>query len=199
MVYKSFEDQRGVAPIVFLLSAAVILGLGVIWVSQQSLSETNQTTPPVLDEPTNLSESPTPTPTPTKITPTPSVSQKSKPTSTPAPTSTPTPQPEITASFTKDGPQYRIFTSWKNITNSTGGDWVGVFKYGDLSDTPVGNDRIYSISCAKKDQTFDMSKPGLVSGSCPMYLNLSDGTYELRLYRNDTTTRLATGGQFNIP
>jgi len=85
-----------------------------------------------------------------------------------------------------------ITVTWSGIVTPTGGDWIGLYAPGaaDISFITW----IYA-SCTK------VQSSAFASGSCPFQIPLSlpGGTYELRLFANNSTqVRLATSGMFTV-
>lgn len=192
-------NQKGIAPIVAVIAVSVLLLGGFLIYINKSPNETSKTNQIAKENqaPSNSPES-SPDDIENGVSPSPSAANSakltSKPTQTPSPT--PTPKPELTASFSPDGSEYRVFASWKNVPNPTGGDWLGVFPFGEKGDSPLG-DKIYTEGCAKKPES-NNNNPGLSLGSCPMYLPLDNGSYEVRLYSNDSTLRLTTSNKTTV-
>ena len=77
------------------------------------------------------------------------------------------------------------------IPTPTPGDWIGLYVPGSGNTTYLAWIR---VSCSQS--------PGAASaaGSCPFTIpsGLAPGSYELRLYANDTYTRLATSNPFDV-
>ncbi len=87
-----------------------------------------------------------------------------------------------------------VTVSWSGVSSPTSHDWVGVYHPGDSNNTPLG--RFYDNSC-----TATAGTSSLASGSCPFTVpNLSNiaGTYELRLFSNDSHTLLATSNLVTV-
>ncbi len=87
-----------------------------------------------------------------------------------------------------------VTVSWSAVSAPTSHDWVGVYHPGDPNSTPLG--RFYDDSCGPTAGT-----TALASGSCPFTVpNLSNiaGTYQLRLFSNDSFTLLATSGTVTV-
>lgn len=77
-----------------------------------------------------------------------------------------------------------ISVTWTGISAPTSTDWVGLYPIG-IPDTSYG---------------FWLYTNGAPSGSMPFPIDLSvtAGTYEMRLFRNDTFVRLATSAPFTV-
>jgi len=108
-----------------------------------------------------------------------------------APTPTPTPTPTsatLTASPTSVSSGGTITVSWAGVSSPTVSDWISLFTQG----TPDGGTRV--------NWTYDSSTPctqapGATpksSGSCTFTMPTTAGTYEFRLFANNSYTRLAT-------
>jgi uncharacterized delta-60 repeat protein len=85
-----------------------------------------------------------------------------------------------------------ITATWSGISEPTDKDWIGIYSPGAANREPI--DWIY-VSCSKT--------PGdpQAEGSCPIVLpwwTLTPGEYELRLFANDSLTRLARSGIFRV-
>ena len=87
-----------------------------------------------------------------------------------------------------------VTVSWSGVSAPSSHDWVGVYRPGDPYDTPLG--RFYDNSCTDTAGT-----TALASGSCPFVVpNLPNiaGTYELRLFSNQSLTLLATSDPVTV-
>ena len=76
-----------------------------------------------------------------------------------------------------------VNASWSGIANPTARDWIGLYAPG------AGNTNFQSwlyVSCLQAPVA------AAASGSCPYVLPNVAGTYELRLFSNDTYSVLAT-------
>ena len=85
-----------------------------------------------------------------------------------------------------------VTATWASITGPTGGDWIGLFVPG-TSDTAYLS-RIF-VNC-----TTSAGATGMAAGSCafPLSAGLTPRSYELRLFGNNTFTRLATSSPFDV-
>jgi hypothetical protein len=92
--------------------------------------------------------------------------------------------PSVSASPAITAPGSTLTVNWRNIAAPTTGDWVGVYPLGAL-DTAYAT-RIFSTGRAT-DRAL-LTLPG----------SLTAGTYELRLFSNNTFTKLATGNTFDV-
>ena len=149
------------------------------------------TTITVANPPTN-----TPIPTPTRN-PTPTPTRVPTPTRTPTVTSTPPPgNTTLTESPLSVPVGGTITGTWANIPNPTARDWGGVFIPGTPDDIADRLDFIYLNSCTQTPGTTAET----TSGSClrTLPITIGPGTYELRIYTNDTFTRLATSNTFTV-
>jgi hypothetical protein len=94
------------------------------------------------------------------------------------------PGPSVSASPSAPVPGGTLTASWSNIAAPTAADWIGLY--------PVGNaDANYTIRTNTTGRASDrllMTLPG----------SLSAGSYELRLFANNTFTRLATSNSFGV-
>jgi len=84
-----------------------------------------------------------------------------------------------------------VTVSWTGILSPTPDDWIGLYPQG--TDDFQLIDWIY-VSCSQV--------PGgaQANGSCPFVVpaTLPGGTYELRLFANNSFTRLATSNPFTV-
>jgi Fibronectin type III domain len=83
------------------------------------------------------------------------------------------------------GPGGTVTVSWNNVSGAAVKDWLG--RYAGGSGDVYYEDWKYTSSCAQN--------PGgsaKTSGSCTFTMPLSPGTYEFRLFANDSYARLAT-------
>ena len=124
---------------------------------------------------------PTPTPTPTD-------------TPTPTPTPTPTVTPGTTILTVTPGtatPGGTVTATWSGIATPTSWDWIGLFAQGAADTSYV---TWMYVSCSQT--------PGAAraSGSCRFLIpsGLPPGPYELRLFSNNSFTRLATSGPLTV-
>jgi hypothetical protein len=89
-----------------------------------------------------------------------------------------------------------VTISWSGVTNPTTTDWIGLYHPGD-ADTSNGHTSqpwIYDSSC-----TQTAGSAAKASGSCTYQIPATaSGTYEFRLFSNDTWTKLATSGQITV-
>lgn len=125
------------------------------------------------------------------------ISPATPPTVTPTPlpyVSTPTPQSNsggssngmlvISPNPIPNSQQYTV--SWNNISNATSLDWIGLYR------TIDGDDKyffyFYTSSCGK-DPDYKKSLP---QGSCTFTAGASNGTFEYRLFRNNSYEKLST-------
>jgi hypothetical protein len=92
--------------------------------------------------------------------------------------------PSLTASPVATAPGGTLTAAWRNIAAATALDWVGVYAAGAADAGYVT--RFYTGGRAT-DHTL-ATLPG----------STSPGTYELRLFTNDTLTRLATSNSFTV-
>ena len=87
-----------------------------------------------------------------------------------------------------------VTVSWNGVSGPTARDWIGVYHQGDPNNTPLG--KLYDDSCSETPGTTP-----LASGSCTFTVpGLPDiaGTYELRLFSNDSFTLLATSNLVTV-
>lgn len=92
----------------------------------------------------------------------------------------------ITPSPTSVAPGGTITATWSGITSPTTHDWIGIFNAG----APDGSELFYryTSSCTT---TAGATSPA--SGNCSIIMPGTAGNYDIRLFANDTYTRLATG------
>ena len=84
-----------------------------------------------------------------------------------------------------------VSVSWSGVVSPTSGDWVGLYHPGDPYSALV--DWFYVNSCT---QTAGSS--ALASGSCSFTMPSTGGSYELRLFTNDTWTVIATSNPVTV-
>jgi len=84
-----------------------------------------------------------------------------------------------------------VTATWSGIGAPTPGDWIGLYVPGSGNDAYLA--WIY-VSCSQSPAA------AAAAGSCPFTIPsaLSPGSYELRLYANDSFTRLATSNPFDV-
>jgi hypothetical protein len=76
-----------------------------------------------------------------------------------------------------------VTATWSGINSPTAGDWIGVYAPGAPDNSPL----------AWRGTT------GSANGSVPVNIGgVSPGTYELRLFTNNTLAKLATSGSFTV-
>jgi len=99
--------------------------------------------------------------------------------------------PSLGASPMSAAPGGTVTASWSGIANPTAGDWIGLFAQGTADTAFI--DWLY-VSCSK---TANIPR---ASGSCAVVVptNLASGTYELRLFANNSFTRLATSSAITV-
>jgi 5-hydroxyisourate hydrolase-like protein (transthyretin family) len=94
------------------------------------------------------------------------------------------PGPGLAASPALVAPNGTMTVSWQNIASPTPNDWIGVF--------PVGSsDTSYSARISTGGRASDRALIQLPGG-------LAAGSWELRLYSNNTFTRLASSNTFTV-
>ena len=77
--------------------------------------------------------------------------------------------------------------TWSGIATPTASDWIGLFAAG----APAGSYlNWFYVSCTQS------AGAARASGSCPLSVptGLAPGTYELRLFANNSSTLLVTSG-----
>ena len=96
----------------------------------------------------------------------------------------------LTASPASIGVGGTLTASWSGIATPSSTDWVGLFVPGAPATNSIA--WIY-VSCTQ------IPGVSLASGSCPFTIpNVAPGTYELRLFTNDSHTTLATSNAFAV-
>jgi hypothetical protein len=89
----------------------------------------------------------------------------------------------LSASPTTANPGSTITASWSGITSPTSGDWIGLYPIGAPDNSP---------------STW-RGTTGAASGSVPLSIgSVSPGTYELRLFANNSLVRMATSNQISV-
>lgn len=87
-----------------------------------------------------------------------------------------------------------VTATWSDIVSPMPGDWIGLYGPGASDSALVAASWVY-VSCSRiKDST------GIESGSCPFQIpaSLAAGTYELRLFANNSLLRRARSGPFTV-
>ena len=98
--------------------------------------------------------------------------------------------PTLTASATTAGAGATLNAAWNYVGNPTNTDWIGVYATG-AANTAYQN-WIYDDTC---NTTAGATTNTQTSGTCPIQLPTTPGTYELRLFANNGYTVLATSQQ----
>ena len=93
----------------------------------------------------------------------------------------------LTATPSAVAPGGTVTIRWSSVTGATVRDWIGRYDVGS-GDVQYA-DWKYSSSC-----TQNPAGSALSSGSCAFTMPLSPGTYEFRLFTDNTYTRLAASG-----
>ena len=93
----------------------------------------------------------------------------------------------LTASPSAVAPGGTVTVSWNNVSGAAVKDWIGRYA-GGSGDVDYG-DWKFTSSCTQSPGGSAKS-----SGSCTFTMPLSSGTYEFRLFANDSYTRLASSG-----
>jgi subtilase family serine protease len=99
--------------------------------------------------------------------------------------------PTFTAAPGTVAPGAAVTASWSGVSSSTSTDWVGVYAPGSGSGSYLN--WVYDDSC-----TQTAGSTALASGSCPITMPTTPGTYELRLYAANGFTLLATSQQITV-
>jgi 6-phosphogluconolactonase (cycloisomerase 2 family) len=97
----------------------------------------------------------------------------------------------LTATPSSAGPAGQVTVTWSGVPAPTGADWIGLYATGGVDAAYLGFD--YDATCAGNP-----AASGVSSGSCTFTMPSSDGTYEFRLFANNTFTRLATSGTVTV-
>ena len=87
-----------------------------------------------------------------------------------------------------------VTVSWSGVSAPTSHDWIGVYHPGDPNNTPLGY--FYDNSCTTTPGTTALAS-GLCTFTVPGLPNIA-GTYELRLFSNDSFTLLATSNLVTV-
>jgi uncharacterized protein YegP (UPF0339 family) len=90
-----------------------------------------------------------------------------------------------------------VSASWSGVSSPTNTDWIGLYPAGAGTDpASIDNQRlgwVYDDSC-----TQIAGANALASGSCPVTMPSTAGTYILRLFANNGYTILATSNQITV-
>ena len=84
-----------------------------------------------------------------------------------------------------------VTVAWSSVASPKVKDWIGLFTVGS-SDLSAVN-WMFTSSCTQTAGT-----TGKASGSCSITLPMTLGTYEFRLFADNSYTRLATSGQVSV-
>ncbi len=86
----------------------------------------------------------------------------------------------------------RVNVAFNNVTSPTSGDWIAVYTQGSADAVYMA--WFYNSTCTSNSGT------AMASGSCTYTLptSLTAGLYELRLFANDSWTRLAVSNAFSV-
>jgi len=106
--------------------------------------------------------------------------------------SAPAAPPAISAAPSNVTAGSNVTASFSNVASPTPGDWIGIYTQGAADSAYKA--WIYSSSCAQQAGT------ARSAGSCPVSIpsTYAKGTYELRLFANNSWTRLAVSNTFNV-
>jgi hypothetical protein len=105
-------------------------------------------------------------------------------------TSTSTSTPALSASPSTVPGGGTVTVSWQGVGSAANNDWVGLYKQG-AADTAFTS-WFFTASCGNQ-----IGAP-LASGSCSVTVPNSSGTYEFRLFANNSYTKLATSGPVTV-
>ena len=94
------------------------------------------------------------------------------------------PGPSLIASPAATAPGGTLTMAWRNIAAPTELDWVGLYAVGAAD----GGSHHAVVYHWPRERSAAKALPG----------SLADGSYELRLFANDTLTRLASGNAFSV-
>ena len=83
-----------------------------------------------------------------------------------------------------------VTVSWNGVTNPTTHDWIGIYHPGDANSA-------YSVWAWDSSCTQVAGNVAKTSGSCAFTMS-EPGTYEFRLFSNDSYTRLATSSTVTV-
>jgi hypothetical protein len=111
----------------------------------------------------------------------------------PPPPSSPA-APTLTVSPTTTPPGGTVTVTWSGIAAPTSTDWIGLYAVGTANTAELASGWIY-VSCTES------AGAARASGSCAFTVPswLMPGSYELRLFLQDSYTRLATSGTLTVP
>jgi hypothetical protein len=101
----------------------------------------------------------------------------------------PTPTVSVSPSSVSGGGTVTV--SWSGVPNPTTQDWIGLYHPGDANSSYI--DWFWTSSC-----TQTVGSNALSSGSCTFKMPNVAGTYELRLFPNDTYSLLATSSSVMV-
>jgi hypothetical protein len=84
-----------------------------------------------------------------------------------------------------------VTISWSGVANPTTEDWIGLYQPGTPNSSYM--DWFWDSSCTRSVGTNALS-----SGSCTYTMPTVAGTYEFRLFPNDTYTLLTKSGSVTV-
>ena len=110
-------------------------------------------------------------------------------------TACPVTEATLTVSPTDLAAGSALSVTWSSIPGPSATDWLGMYKQGETDErNTVEWNYVNSTTCTKT------TGDGKASGTCSFTLptNIVTATYELRLYSNNTFTKLATSNLFTV-
>jgi hypothetical protein len=84
-----------------------------------------------------------------------------------------------------------VTVSWSSVSSPTNRDWIGLYHAGDANNAYI--DWLYDDNCTKTG-----GNNGSASGTCSFTMPNVAGTYEFRLFKNDTYTIVATSNSVTV-
>jgi hypothetical protein len=97
----------------------------------------------------------------------------------------------VTATPSSVAPGGSVTVSWSGVTNPTTQDWIGLYHPGDPNSSYIN--WFFTSSC-----TQGVGSTALSSGSCTFTMPSVAGTYEFRLFPNNTYTLLGKSGSVTV-
>ena len=110
-------------------------------------------------------------------------------------TACPVTQATLTVTPTDLGAGSTLSVTWGSIPGPSGTDWLGMYAEGETNErNSIDWNYVNSTTCSKT------IGDGKASGTCSFIIpaTAATGTYELRLYSNNTYTKLAASNTFTI-
>jgi hypothetical protein len=100
-------------------------------------------------------------------------------------------QATLSATPSSVGPGGQVTISWSGVAAPSGADWIGLYASGAADGSYQAF--VYDATC-----TTNSGSVGKSSGSCTFTMPNTGGSYQLRLFSNNSYTRLATSNTITV-